>query len=245
MRRIVFAAVAAVLLALGSQTVSAADMPVKAPVYKAPPVVSAYNWTGWYIGLNVGGSREALSNSLSVANALPSPAFSLGQMAGIAAAGSGSLNTSGLTGGGQIGYNSQFGNLVWGAELDFNWLDLKSNFGGAFVTTDRIPIAYNLNVSQSVNWMFAVRPRLGIAVDRALFYTTGGLAVAKLKFDQSWSSAAWAPPTIIGESVSASQIKAGWVLGAGIEQALMDRWTVKGRVSVFSVQHGHIRWTTC
>src|SRR5205807_289029 len=35
----------------------AADLPVKAPIYKAPPVaVAAPSWTGFYVGLNGGGS---------------------------------------------------------------------------------------------------------------------------------------------------------------------------------------------
>ena len=33
---------------------SAADMAVKAPIYKAPPV-ALYNWTGFYVGVQVGG----------------------------------------------------------------------------------------------------------------------------------------------------------------------------------------------
>lgn len=224
MTRIVIAAVAATSLVLGvAQNASAADMLVKAPIYnKAPPVVSEYNWAGWYMGLNIGGSTEALGNSLTVVNA-PGAAFTPAELTGLGAGGSGGLNNSGIMGGGQVGYNSQSGNLVWGAELDFNWFDLRSGFGGDFTPSS----TSNLNISQSVNWMFTARPRLGIAFDRTLIYATGGLAVAELKFDQSWSSAAWVPPAVIGESVSSSQIKAGWVLGAGIERALVGRWTVK------------------
>lgn len=222
--RIVIAAVAATSLVLVvAHNASAADMPVKAPVYKAQPVVPAYNWTGWYTGLNIGGSSESLSNSLSVANAPPVPAFDAGDLAGLATNGSGSLNKGGITGGGQFGYNSQSGNLVWGAELDFSGFDLKSCLCGNFTPS----AASNLNISQSVNWMFTARPRLGIAFDRTLIYATGGLALAELNFKQSWSSAAWNPPAVIGESVSSSQIKAGWVLGAGIERAVVDKWTVK------------------
>jgi hypothetical protein len=39
---------------LGIGAASAADMAVKAPVYKAPPVVDP--WVGFYVGANVGGS---------------------------------------------------------------------------------------------------------------------------------------------------------------------------------------------
>jgi hypothetical protein len=97
--RIVIAALAVTSLVLVvAQNASAADMPVNAPVYKAPPVVPAYNWAGWYTGLNIGGSSESLSNSLSVANAPPIPAFDAGDLAGLAANGSGSLNKGGPAG---------------------------------------------------------------------------------------------------------------------------------------------------
>ena len=33
---------------------SAADLPARAPVYKAAPPVAAYSWTGFYVGANAG-----------------------------------------------------------------------------------------------------------------------------------------------------------------------------------------------
>ncbi len=44
---------AAALLVAGSTTAYSADLPVKAPYYKAP-VARVYDWTGFYIGVNVG-----------------------------------------------------------------------------------------------------------------------------------------------------------------------------------------------
>ena len=43
---------------------SAADMPVKAPVYRAP-VATIYNWTGCYVGAHVGGgwARTEFTNT--------------------------------------------------------------------------------------------------------------------------------------------------------------------------------------
>src|SRR5262245_55037022 len=51
MKKTLFAAVAAFAFAGGSAL--AADLPAKAPTYKAPPPVY-YNWTGFYIGGNAG-----------------------------------------------------------------------------------------------------------------------------------------------------------------------------------------------
>ena len=45
----------AVALGFGAaQSASAADLPIKAPVYKAPPIAPAYSWSGCYIGAQVG-----------------------------------------------------------------------------------------------------------------------------------------------------------------------------------------------
>jgi hypothetical protein len=32
------------------------DLPVKAPIYETPVVAPVYNWTGFYVGVNNGGS---------------------------------------------------------------------------------------------------------------------------------------------------------------------------------------------
>src|SRR5882672_2435011 len=57
-----FVAIASAIAALGfANAASAADMPAKAPVYKAAPV-AVYNWTGWYFGGNIGYGWESNSN---------------------------------------------------------------------------------------------------------------------------------------------------------------------------------------
>jgi outer membrane immunogenic protein len=76
----------------------AADMPLKAP---PPPPAAVFGWTGFYAGLNVGGSwGRALSD------------FSISGL-GTTVAASDSVSPDGVIGGGQLGYNWQ---------LDPNWL---------------------------------------------------------------------------------------------------------------------------
>ena len=52
--KLIVSATIAVGSILGIGAASAADMAVKAPVYKALPVVDP--WVGFYVGANVGGS---------------------------------------------------------------------------------------------------------------------------------------------------------------------------------------------
>src|SRR5437879_4896211 len=106
-------AVLAAMFAVTSAT--AADLPVKA-VYKAPPV-EVWTWTGFYVGGNVGYSwgrsrtDVSFSNSATGAPIVP-PAGSITNA---------SANLNGAIGGGQIGYNWQTNNVVWGLEADIQW----------------------------------------------------------------------------------------------------------------------------
>ena len=92
---------------------NAADLPRAA--YKAPPPAPLFSWTGFYIGGNLGGAwaRGTVSDSL----------FGL----------SASSDRSGFIGGGQLGVNYQFSNIVLGAEWDFDWTSLDATGNGRFV----------------------------------------------------------------------------------------------------------------
>jgi outer membrane immunogenic protein len=94
-------AVAALVVAQGA---TAADLSV-APLYKAPPPVMApaYNWSGFYLGINGGGGW---GHSYWDASATR-------------------INTSGGMVGGTAGYNWQLGNAVLGIEGDIDWANLK------------------------------------------------------------------------------------------------------------------------
>jgi outer membrane immunogenic protein len=134
-------------------SVQAADLPIRpapapmAPIAYAPPV---YNWSGIYIGGNLGGG---------FANSTWSDPFS------------GSNNTfskNGFIGGGQIGANYQFNWLVVGIEGDFDWTGLKGN------GTDSVGDAINTKTQ----WTSTIDGRIGAAFDRLLVYGKGGVAFA-------------------------------------------------------------------
>ena len=100
MRRFALALVASIAL-IGST--AAADMPVKMPV-KAPVIVPMYNWTGFYIGGNIGYSWGKQDTSL---------------LTGGTTLFSNSNNINGIIGSGPIGYNWQKNQWVLGVEADF------------------------------------------------------------------------------------------------------------------------------
>jgi outer membrane immunogenic protein len=103
--RILLAGVAGVMSIPAAQ---AADMALK-----APPMVAAPSWAGWYIGGNAGVASVEINRY--------DPDGSLDDLSG--------RNTS-FIGGGQVGYNWQSGTLVYGLEADGSFLGSKQNFDG-------------------------------------------------------------------------------------------------------------------
>src|ERR1700689_4411253 len=90
MRKLLFAS--AMLASFAAiQSASAADLALKAP---PPPPAPVYNWTGWYVGVNLGGSfgKAADTTTFGPASTVLS---------------STSSRLDGVIGGGQIGYNWQ------------------------------------------------------------------------------------------------------------------------------------------
>jgi len=103
-------------LLAASVTARAADMPIKAPYYKGPihSVVSYYNWTGFYAGINAGYGWGTSTWSL-----LPGT----------------TIKPKGMLFGGTLGYNWQAGSFVYGLEGDFDWSGVKGSVTCAVVVT--------------------------------------------------------------------------------------------------------------
>ena len=115
----------------------------------------------------------------------------------------------GVLGGAHIGYNFAgipgfglgTGGLVFGVEGDVDGTDYRDTVG---VTT----IKSNIQGS--------ARGRLGFAVDRALFYATGGAAIAE--FDTTYTAPIVAVP---------SHTRVGYTVGGGVEYAITTQWSLR------------------
>src|SRR5262245_46777973 len=89
----------------------AADLPVKAPVAPAAPYAQ---WTGPYVGLNLGWARQQASSDYAAnANAFGVSNFQFALDHGIMPRSS-SQNADGVLGGLTLGYNFQSGAFVYG-----------------------------------------------------------------------------------------------------------------------------------
>jgi outer membrane immunogenic protein len=216
MRPLLFglAAVAAV-----AQIASAADLVRKVPAY-SPSVPVAFNWTGFYIGLNAGGhwGRDELTTSASVPN------FGDIGAANWNAAAAGANTPAGFIGGLELGYNWQINGVVLGLEGDVNGLTGKGT--RAVVFPGPSPAAGDsFTTSAESNFLATVRGRLGLALDRWLAYGTGGMAIGIVKTTDAAlvdCGVACTP-----EAVSQTTTRIGWTAGGGVEYAFIPSWTAK------------------
>jgi outer membrane immunogenic protein len=198
--------------------IAAASVIASVQIATAAPAI---NWTGFYVGGNVG-----LAWGRADTNYVP-PGPPDGLLApdqpSVAALASRDLTSSGFLGGVQAGFNYQFAPfLVFGVEADFQGFNLNKSFDGNFGTT---PFGNQLLTHTEVDahWLFTARGRLGYAADNWLIYATGGLAVAKINFEQINVM----PDYPFTDTFSVSKTKTGWTIGGGVEYACRDRWSVK------------------
>jgi outer membrane immunogenic protein len=208
---------------------------IVAQAQQPPPraIDSSGRWTGFYLGGNVGygstrgGSGEtclnSVTNSSSGCDIINSPA----------------LHTSGVFGGGQLGYimplsglNLPLGPnmppLMIGAEADMQ----DSGISGA----QNVPGPFNLvgfpgftcspcsfTASQQIDWFSTVRGRVGVPVDDFLFYGTGGMIFGSIKASQNLSFTG----TTQGNVGTVSKMASGPVFGGGVEVLLPGPFSAK------------------
>ena len=133
--------------------------------------------------------------------------FYIGGFGGYASEDSSAFSMKGGFGGGTVGYNWQAGNIVYGLEVDAAGGDVSASAS-----------AFGVTAKSKVDALGTVRGRFGFAVDKVLFYGTGGYAWVDNKMTLS----------ALGVSASQSNFHSGWTVGAGIEAFFAPQWSVKG-----------------
>jgi len=199
------------ILAVVAMTGSAfaADMApryTKAPV--AAPIVT-YNWTGCYLGGNVGGGWHRVDQVANTNSALVPfvPPLALG-------AGDGSE----FIGGVQVGCDYQFaGNWVIGVQgmFDFGNINSRNN-----VPDGRLPGFYTTTRTRDI---YTGTARLGyLFAPQVLGYVKGGGAWTNT-YTQFFGTI---PATF--QSQFASSDRSGWTVGGGLEWMFAPGWSVFG-----------------
>jgi high affinity Mn2+ porin len=136
---------------------------------KAPPVQSAFDWTGLYIGAHAGYGRAPASAVLTdpLLNATATNSASAGMIGGV-----------------QAGYNVRLpSGLLFGVEADLTSPNyLISDSIVAVLATPQSEIVEHLD------YVGTLRGRLGYASGHWLLFATGGLAYAGERFSNTPAS---------------------------------------------------------
>jgi outer membrane immunogenic protein len=180
------------------QTAFAADMPVKAPVYKAPrSAVASDIWSGLYFGGHLGGAwaQTRASDPLGISG--PAGVFN-------------GRTGSSFIGGPQIGANWQIGTYVFGIQGDVSFGNMKASIPSPNIGTEALDFKTTSVTTVTARW--------GYAWDTWLFYVKGGGAWAHTKYELT--------DTTFGIQGDGRATQGGYTVGAGWEFAFAPNWSV-------------------
>jgi outer membrane immunogenic protein len=135
------------------------------------------------------------------------------------------LNASGEFGGGELGYNYQTGNLVFGLEADGSFASIVSHG----VTTPFLGVPGAIGYRD--DGLASLRGRFGVAMNGILFYGTAG---------GGWLHSR--ASTTLGFSTTAEAWQTGWTAGAGIEYGFLPNWSVKVEYLHYGVGNATYFW---
>ena len=189
MRPVLRASLLASALAVANAA-SAADLPNRGSSPDYYAPMPVFAWSGPYIGLNLGVQLGSFTQASNLIYG---------------------TSSAGIVGGIQGGYNFQVApNLILGVEGDITGSSLRGN--------STLPF-FGLSGQAELNVLMTARGRIGYTLDRAMFFATGGLAVASVdtRIADLRSLAGW----------NSSQWRAGWTLGAGLEYAITNNISAK------------------
>jgi outer membrane immunogenic protein len=190
---------------LAAAALLAAAISAQAADLKTPDdVPSVFTWNAFYIGANFGGAwtrhqwtDSVFGESFNTTN-----------------------NNAAFLAGGQIGSNFQFGNFVIGFEWDLDWIGNGTGNGGNGVAIPALESTFQLSTSDA--WISTLSGRFGVAYDCLLFYGKAGVA---------WVGTNGFTLTNLTttESIDAGGVNVnwGWLLGGGVEWAILPRWTMR------------------
>jgi outer membrane immunogenic protein len=187
---------------------SAAVPEVAAGGYNDGPAYVVADWSGLYAGVNGGYAWDAVDRH--------------------------GVEDNGGFGGGQIGYNWQGGyglhpNLVVGVETDFEGVGISETRAGTLTWdsggTD--PDTHH----RAINYVGTVRGRIGYAFGPVLPYFTGGFAYGNVtnEFNDTGSK----HPGLFKDD----GMKAGYVLGGGLEYKLSSAWSMMAEYQYIDLGH--------
>lgn len=237
LRRILLASAGAMALAGPALAADLLRAPPPPPPPPPPPM-----WTGLFVGLNAGYTwTSSTSVDTQTADVFGNPGLVGGPQFGVTSAALATtnvpVNTNGFIGGGQWGYNYQFGtSWVAGFESDIQGIASGNHSVNEFSQAvasgfPGFPIDQNVSAHKSFGFLATDRVRLGFLVTPTLLlYGTGGLAYGTADMSTSITQIVANAPAIPNPYSSFGNfdhVLAGWTAGGGLEWLFAPNWSVK------------------
>lgn len=206
-------------LLLTTAPVLAADL---APFEQASPVIassSAFDWSGFYVGINGGYAGGTMEHPLDVSIGTPATSIVNGTI---------DVTSGGFIGGAQAGYNADLGGFVLGLEGDIQGSNVDGRI--SISGTDVAGVigdpgdTLDVDAGTSLDYFGTVRARAGVTMGNALLYGTAGLAWGHTT---SSINASISGTDVLGDDLTSENDRWGYAVGAGVEYALTDNLTFK------------------
>jgi outer membrane immunogenic protein len=213
MRRFGPGLMAFALAAAFAAPVRAADM-APAPSYYPPAAAAVmppalYNWTGLYVGGNLGAGLVEDSVNQTVTTATTTNLL-----------GNTDISTAGFIGGAQIGVNYEFATVVVG--LEASWTGSAITGSSTSSVTGGTIGATQERATSAPLWFGAATGRVGYAANDVLFYAKGGWARMNVKYTQDMLAGG---VTVTTQSFSDN--RSGFTAGAGLEYGMTENLSAK------------------
>jgi outer membrane immunogenic protein len=223
----------------------AADMPVKAPPMAAPVM---YNWTGFYIGGHIGGAwadRNGNHRFDRDQNCIS------GEWSGLVCFedhGHG-RNDGNFIAGGQVGFNYQINQWVWGVEGQISALTNQDNDSACGFFTWGTTHDHLFNCNNRGNWVATIAARLGVTFGQTgnwLLYVKGGGAFADARFGvrlrDDCTGMMGSLCNDFAFSNNNDDTRTGWMIGAGLEYGAWGNWSWKLEYNFMDFGHRNIHF---
>jgi outer membrane immunogenic protein len=184
----------------------AADMPLKAP----PPVVTYYDWSGYYIGFSIGGMWYKTDRTFPNPPGFPVAGFGPGTPGAFSTTNSDTVYDV------HLGTQWQWNQWVLGVEAAYVgcFRECSSLTGVLPTAINGLPAFTANTVAQhKITNLFTAGPRLGYAWDRWMVFGTGGIAGASLKGTYCVA----VPQSCFGSIQNGQSMNWGWYAGGGLE----------------------------
>lgn len=178
----------------------------------APAPLPECNWTGFYIGLNVGGQfGHSEDKDLDDFNYPDRPW---------------GYSESGVVAGGQVGYNYQWNWLVLGVEADGGYMNLEGRGAEPGFDSD----AFGESDS---DFYTTFRGRIGVAVHSCLLYATGG--GIGVNYETRFIDDIAMSNDLGLVDAHKQEFDWGYTVGGGIEHMFGCHWSIKAEYLYFAL----------